>query len=92
VLGYYIYYRVAREHARALEPRVRALQAALAAETGISGRLMKRRGEPLLWREVYEGVEDARGFERVLERLVREHGIGDALQAGSQRRTECFDQ
>ena len=89
-LGYYIYYRVAPEHTTWLEPRVRALQAALAAETGIIGRLMKKRDEPLLWMEVYEGVRHSEAFERALERLAREHGIAEGLQAGGQRRTECF--
>lgn len=90
MLGYYVYYRVEPARAAELESRLRALQAALAAETGIPGRLMRKRGEPLLWMEVYEGVGDAEIFERALERLVREHGVADALQPGSQRRTECF--
>ena len=91
-LGYYIYYRVAPEHAAGLEARVRTLQSALAAETTIAGRLMKKRGEPLLWMEVYEGVGDAAGFEQALERLAQEHRVAEALQPGSQRRTECFQQ
>lgn len=88
--GYYVYYRVAAERAAGLEPRVRAMQAALATETGIAGRLMVKRGEPLLWMEVYEGVADAGGFEQALARLVEAHRLADALQPGSQRRTECF--
>jgi len=88
--GYYIYYRVAPEHAASLEPRVRAMQAALAAETGIAGRLMEKRGEPLLWMEVYEGVADGGRFEQVLSRLVTEHRLADGLLPGSQRQTECF--
>lgn len=88
--GYYIYYRVAPEHATALEPRVRAMQSALAAETGVAGRVMKKRGEHLLWMEVYEGVTDAGGFEQALARGVMEHRLADGLQPGSPRRTECF--
>ncbi|HEX9180906.1 MAG TPA: DUF4936 family protein [Burkholderiales bacterium] len=88
--AYYIYYRVEAARAEELEARVRALQAALCDETGVRGRLMRKRGEPLLWMEVYEGVPDAEGFERTLDRLAREHGVADALQPGSQRRTECF--
>ncbi|HSD61362.1 MAG TPA: DUF4936 family protein [Burkholderiales bacterium] len=88
--GYYIYYRVAPEHAAGLEPRVRAMQAALAAETGIAGRLMEKRDEPLLWMEVYERVTDAGSFEQSLARWVKEHRLAEGLQPGSQRRTECF--
>lgn len=92
MLGYYIYYRVESARAAELESRVRAMQAALAADTGIRGRLMRKRGEPLLWMEVYEGVGSAEAFERALERLAREHGVADALQPGSLRRTECFSE
>lgn len=88
--GYYIYYRVEPARAEELEARVRALQTALCAETGVHGRLLRKRGEPLLWMEVYEGVANAEAFERALDRLAREHGVADALQPGSQRRTECF--
>jgi hypothetical protein len=88
--AYYIYYRVQPARAEELAARMRALQAALRAETGVQGRLMSKRGEPLLWMEVYEGVADAEGFERTLERLVREHGVAAALQPGSPRHLECF--
>lgn len=88
--AYYIYYRVAAAHAAALEPRVRAMQAVLAAETGVAGRLMKKRGEPLLWMEVYEDVADAAGFEAALERLAAAHRVSEALQPGAGRHTECF--
>jgi len=88
--GYYIYYRVAPEHAASLEARVRAMQAALAAKTGIAGRLLEKRGEPLLWMEVYEDLADGERFEQALSRLVTEHGLTDGLLPGSQRKTECF--
>lgn len=89
-LGYYVYYRVAPEAAGELERRVRRMQAALAGETGIGGRLMKKRGEPLLWMEIYEGVSAAAPFEGALERLTASHGLAEGLRAGSQRMTECF--
>ena len=46
--SYYIYYRVNREKAQACEPRIRELFAAVQKATGISGRLLRKRGEPLL--------------------------------------------
>lgn len=90
MLGYYIYYRVAPEHAAGLEPRVRAMQTALAAAIGVAGRLMEKRSEPWLWMEVYEGVADASRFEQALARLTEEHRLADGLQPGSQRSMECF--
>jgi uncharacterized protein DUF4936 len=90
VLGYYIYYRVIAEAAPALESRVRAMQAALQIETGVGGRLGKKRGEPLLWMEVYEGVSVAVEFEQTLAGLVAAHRLTEGLQSGSPRRMECF--
>jgi uncharacterized protein DUF4936 len=90
VLGYYIYYRVTTEAASALESRVRAMQLALQIETGVGGRLAKKRDEPLLWMEVYEGVNVAVMFEQALAGLVATHRLTEGLQSGSPRRMECF--
>jgi uncharacterized protein DUF4936 len=89
-LCYYIYYRVAPEYAPALESRIKSMQAALFAQTGIAGRLMRKRGEPLLWMEIYEEVADALGFEAELQRLVAAHCLIEGLQPASERKTECF--
>lgn len=88
--GYYIYYRVRGESAAALEPRILAMQNDLTQLTGTSGRLLKKRGEPLLWMEVYEGVEDGPRFERILAELVKSHDLESGLQPDARRRTECF--
>jgi hypothetical protein len=90
-LAYYIYYRVAAEQSAVCGKKVGALLDAVRAATGISGRFMKKRGEPLLWMEVYESVDDPVAFEQALAAAVAASGFADCLQAGSGRRTECFE-
>lgn len=85
---YYIYYRIAAKDADEAELLIRAMQARLACRSGISGRLLKKRDEPGLWMEVYEGVTDPQGFERLLGQAVDEFDI--ALFADGPRHQECF--
>ncbi len=66
------------------------MQAALDARTGVAGRVLAKRDEPLLWMEIYEEVEDGPHFESALAAAVAEHRLDELLQQGSQRRTECF--
>lgn len=89
--AYYVYYRVDPEQARAAEPRIRELFAGVERVTGVPGRLMKKRDEPLLWMEVYENVADDAKFERELADAVAGHGIAGFLLAGSTRHAECFE-
>ncbi|HUL40846.1 MAG TPA: DUF4936 family protein [Burkholderiales bacterium] len=88
-LNFYIYYRVEAAGAAVLETRIREMQATLRDRTGIAGRLIKKRGDALLWMEVYENVA-AESFEAALARVVEEHHIRQFLEPGSQRHTECF--
>ena len=89
-LNFYIYYRVEQAHAASLEPLIHAMQAVLWKQTGVAGRLLKKRDEPLLWMEVYENVAEAESFEETLTRVVEEYRIRQFLEPGSQRHTECF--
>ena len=89
-LSYYIYFRVAEQQAEILETRISAMQTELRQTTGISGRLMKKHGEPLLWMEVYENVSDVGKFEQALAAAVEKFKLVECLQAGSARKTECF--
>jgi Domain of unknown function (DUF4936) len=88
--SYYIYYRVQPGNAAELEPRVREMQRALFAATGIHGRLLKKHGEPLLWMEVYENVWEPESFERTLAQIVGQYRLHQFLPPGGKRRTECF--
>jgi len=89
--SYYIYYRVTPDKAEACEPKIKALLAAVEQTTGIAGRLLKKRGEPLLWMEIYENVSDAAKFEWELAEAVSRLHVQDFLQPGSGRHTECFE-
>ena len=88
--SYYIYYRVAPEHAEACELRVLELFSALKQSTSVTGRLLKKRSEPLLWMEVYENVRDDAKFELELAQAVTHLKLLECLQEGA-RRTECFE-
>ena len=89
--AYYIYYRVEPAKASVCEPRIRELLAALRKATGIQGRLMKKRGEPNLWMEIYEGVSDAAKFEWELADAAGRLGVQEFLLPGTARYVECFE-
>lgn len=90
--SYYIYYRVDAAKTGACAVAVEYLLDAMHKKTGIQGRVMKKRNEPLLWMEVYENVTDEAGFEWELAEAVTGSGIGKLLQEGSSRHTECFSE
>ena len=88
-LSYYIYYRVAAPaQARKL---VRHIQSALKIETGIEGRLLKKRDDPSMWIEIYEEVGDGGKFEQALGVILQAADFSSALAAGSVRHMECFE-
>jgi Domain of unknown function (DUF4936) len=89
--SYYIYYRVGAAQAKACEARVLELFSALKQSTNLAGKLLKKRSDPLLWMEVFENVRDDAKFELELERATSELRIGECLEEGSTRRTECFE-
>ena len=89
--SYYIYYRVASDRAQGCESRVLELFSAIKEATNVSGRLLRKRSEPLLWMEVYENVRDDAKFELELEQASAQLKLTDCLQEGSTRRAECFE-
>jgi hypothetical protein len=89
-LSYYVYYRVPRENFERALAAVAELQRAVAASTGITGRLMRRRDDETTWMEIYESVSDAASLEATLARLVRELGILALLAPGTSRKQEVF--
>jgi Domain of unknown function (DUF4936) len=87
-VSYYIYYRVAvPQQAKQV---VLGLQARLATDTGIRGRLLHKQDEPALWMEIYEGVSDPARFEAALARLLPAAQFEALLQPGSGRKIERF--
>lgn len=89
--SYYVYYRIDPRHAEACEAAVLALLDAVRQTTGIGGRLLKKRAEPLLWMEVYENVRDDAAFESHLAAAAAQVKAESFLQAGTTRRIECFE-
>lgn len=85
--GYYIWYRVTADD-RTTETAIRGMMARLACRTGIPGRLMKKRGEPGLWMEIYQDIADADLFARRLAQAVDEFDVEMFIDGG--RHTECF--
>lgn len=90
--SYYIYYRVDPAKVTAYEPRIGELLAAVRKATGIAGRLMKKRGEPNLWMEVYENVVDGSKFEWALAEAVSRLEVQECLLPGTPRHVECFQE
>ena len=89
--SFYIYYRVDPAKAADCEPRVRKLFATVQQATGISGQLLRKRGESNLWMEVYLGVQDDAKFEWELAEIAGRLKVQDFLQPGTTRHHECFE-
>jgi Domain of unknown function (DUF4936) len=88
-LSYYIYYRVAdAELARSAFGKI---QATVELGTGTTGRLLRKRDDPSTWMEIYEHVGNAVDFERCLADAVCTHRFDQALQPGTVRHMECFE-
>ena len=85
--SYYIWYRV-RDDGRETETVIRHMLARLACRSGVAGRLLKKRGEPRLWMEVYEGVADPEAFAVHLARAVDEFDV--EMFCEDRRHSECF--
>lgn len=90
-LSCFVYYRVDPARTADCESAIRSVLAEVRAGTGITGRLMKKRGEPDLWMEVYEGIADEAKFERELAGATGRHRVGDYLLPGSRRHVERFE-
>ncbi|PJJ17917.1 uncharacterized protein DUF4936 [Janthinobacterium sp. 67] len=85
----YVYYQVKEEHAQALEARVRAMQAKLAAASGVAPQLKRRPDSKdglQTWMEIYPVVGE--GFTELLADASDEAGLL-SLTAGA-RHTEVF--
>jgi hypothetical protein len=91
-LSYYIYYRVQPGKEAAAGKAIQSVLSSVRETTGVSGCLMKKRGEPNLWMEVYEGVTDDAKFEWELAESAGRLKIQEFLLPGSGRHIECFEE
>ena len=87
---YYIYYRVDPERTLEADAAVKQIQYEMEAHFSVAGRLLKKRGEPLLWMEIYEKVPSSAEFETVLKRAEDKAGIMRFVRGDGQRHLECF--
>lgn len=81
-MNYYVYYRLAPEAVADMRAKVRALFTLVEEQFGIRGRWMRRRDDPTTYMEVYEGIQDERAFDALLERF--------AATLSVERRVERF--
>jgi quinol monooxygenase YgiN len=89
---WFVYYKLAPSSARELEPRLRGMQAEIAAERGVRARLMRRTDTadgPVTLLEVYDDIAQPGPFEQALSAAVARAGLPASLV--EQRRTERFE-
>ena len=89
--SFYVYYRVAPEAEAIARRRVLTLLEQVRSQSGVRGRLLRKRGESDLWMEVYESVPDDARFEAILSAGARELSLDEILLQGWSRRVECFE-
>jgi hypothetical protein len=82
VTNYYVYYRIDATRAGRLRIEIENLFEKIQKESGIRGRWMRRRDDPLTCMEVYEGVSDDKAFDVLLER--------ESAKLGLERKIERF--
>lgn len=90
MLHYYIYYRVNPHYEAEAGAAVEQMQYEIEAETGIRGRVLRKRGEPHLWMEIYENVAAGDALEKQLAMAAEKTRFSHFLQEGSTRKLECF--
>jgi hypothetical protein len=79
-LNYYVYYKVSAERVNEAREAVQALFSLVERRFGVRGRWMRRRDDPTTYMEVYEGIEDERGFEALLEREGGKLGLARKVE------------
>lgn len=87
---WYVYFKLPATEAPAVAQHIRTMQGALAAASGVHGRLVRRvdGGETLTLMEVYEKIADPQAFEALLADASDHAGLAPALVAA--RRIERF--
>ena len=89
--SFYIYYRIDPSRAAECELRVQELFDAVRTATGVSGQLMRKRGESNLWMEIYLNIPDDAKFEWELAEAVGRLNVQEFLMPGTPRHVEVFE-
>ena len=79
-MNYYVYYKVESARLAALRALVEGIFTTIEKQTGVRGRWMHRRDDPLTYMEVYEGVKDEKAFEALLEREGAKLGVARKVE------------
>ena len=79
-MNIYVYYKVSPERLEEIRGQVESLFSELEKQTGVRGRWMHRRDDPTTYMEVYEGIQDERGFEALLEREGAKLGLARKVE------------
>ena len=79
-MNYYVYYKVSPDRLDEIRGRVESLFSEVEKKTGVRGRWMHRRDDPTTYMEVYEGIQDERGFEALLEREGAKLGLARKVE------------
>ena len=79
-MNYYVYYKVPADRLVVLRSLVEGLFTEIEKQTGVRGRWMHRRDDPLTYMEVYEDVKDEKAFEALLEREGAKLGVPRKLE------------
>jgi len=87
----YVYYRVSESHASEASIAAQRITELMRERAGVSARLMKKVGEPLLWMEVYEGVRETGDFLSTLRTCAELVNLERCLHADSARHVEIFE-
>jgi hypothetical protein len=85
-MNYYVYYKLSPASVADMRAKVHALFSVVEQQFGIRGRWMRRRDDPATFMEVYEGIQDERAFEALLERV----GATLGAQFNLRRKVERF--
>lgn len=79
-MNYYVYYKVSPASVGDMRAKVQALFSLVEQQFGIRGRWMHRRDDPTTFMEVYEGIQDERAFEALLERVGATLGVSRKIE------------
>lgn len=70
----YVYFKLDKQPRVEVAQVLSVVQAELAASSGVSTRMMRRRDDADTWMEVYEGIADAEAFSAALRAGLAQHG------------------